>query len=110
VLFSFLAAALAIVAMAWLASGHVELTASRLAVVRTLVTCLLALGLGFWGSRSTRVELSWVAYAAVTFGTLKLLWEDLRFGNAGSLVVSLLFYGLTLIVIPRLTRLGPTER
>jgi hypothetical protein len=109
VLFSFAAAALAIVAIVWLASGRVGLIASRLSVVRTVVTCLLALGLSYLGSRSKRVELRWVAYAAVAFGALKLLFEDLRFGNAGSLVVSLLFYGLILILIPRLTRLGQAE-
>ena len=109
VLFSFAAAALAIVAIVWLASGRVGLIASRLSVVRTVVTCLLALALSYLGSRSKRVELRWVAYAAVAFGALKLLFEDLRFGNAGSLVVSLLFYGLILILIPRLTRLGEAE-
>jgi hypothetical protein len=30
--------------------------------------------------------------------------EDLRFGNAASLVVSLLFYGLILILLPRVTK------
>ncbi len=109
VLFSFAAAALAIVAIVWLASGRVGLIASRLSVVRTVVTCLLALALSYLGSRSKRVELRWVAYAAVAFGALKLLFEDLRFGNAGSLVVSLLFYGLILILIPKLTRLGQAE-
>src|ERR1039458_6310081 len=78
---------LAIVAIVWLASGRVGLIASRLSVVRTVVTCLLALALSYLGSRSKRVELRWVAYAAVAFGALKLLFEDLRFGNAGSLVV-----------------------
>jgi hypothetical protein len=38
--------------------------------------------------------------------SLKLLFEDLRFGDAASLVVSLLFYGLILILLPRLTRRG----
>jgi hypothetical protein len=33
----------------------------------------------------------------------------LRFGNAASLVVSLLFYGLILILLPRLTRRGQIE-
>jgi hypothetical protein len=100
----FAAAALAVVATVSLASGRVELTPSRLSVVRTVVNCALALALGFLGSRWKHVELGWVAYAAVAFGTLKLLFEDLRFGNAASLVVSLLFYGLVLILLPRLTR------
>lgn len=69
----------------------------------TVVICGLALALAFLGSRWKRVELRWVAYTAVSFGTLKLLVEDLRYGNAESLVVSLLFYGLILILLPRLT-------
>ena len=105
----FAAAALAVVAIVWLAAGRVELTPSRLSVVRTIVNCALALVLGFLGSRWKHVELGWVAYAAVAFGTLKLLFEDLRFGNAASLVVSLLFYGLVLILLPRLTRRSPPE-
>jgi len=90
-------------------AGRMELGASRLSVVRTIVNCALALVLGFLGSRCKRVELGWVAYVAVAFGTLKLLFEDLRFGNAASLVVSLLFYGLILILLPRWTRRGKTE-
>ncbi len=104
-LFSVVAATLAVVAVAWLALGRVELSPSRLAVVRTVVTCLLALALSFLGSIWKRIELGWVAYAIVAFGTLKLLFEDLRFGEAGALVISLLFYGLILILIPRLTSL-----
>ena len=105
-LVGFTAASLAIVAFVWLAASRFELTPSRLSVVRTIVNCALALSLGFLGSRWQHLELGWVAYAAVAFGTLKLLFEDLRFGNAASLVVSLLFYGLVLILLPRLMRRG----
>jgi len=108
-LVGFAATALAVAAIVGLATGHLELSASRLSVVRTIVNCALAFGFGFLGSRWKRVELGWVAYAAVAFGTLKLLFEDLRFGNAASLVVSLLFYGLILILLPRLTRHKQTE-
>jgi len=109
VLVGFAGAALAVAAIVGLFAGRMELGASRLSVVRTIVNCALALVLGFLGSRWKRVELGWVAYAAVAFGTLKLLFEDLRFGNAASLVVSLLFYGLILILLPRWTRRGKTE-
>jgi hypothetical protein len=105
-LVGFIAAALAIVAIVWLVATRFELSPSRLSVVRTIVNCALALSLGFLGSRWKHLELGWVAYAAVAFGTLKLLFEDLRFGNAASLVVSLLFYGLVLILLPRLMRRG----
>jgi hypothetical protein len=104
VLVSFASAALAIAAVAGLAAGRLDLTPSRLSVVRTIVNCALALVLAFLGSRWKHIELSWVAYTAVAFGTLKLIFEDLRFGNASSLVVSLLFYGLVLILLPRIIR------
>ena len=103
-LVSFTVAAFVVVAAVKSANSHIELGASRLSVVRTAVNCVLALGLGLLGSHTLRAELRWLAYAAVGFGTLKLLFEDLRFGNAASLVVSLLFYGLVLILLPRLTR------
>ena len=102
----FAGAALAVEATALLAAGRVELSAPRLSMTRTIINCALALVLGYLGSRWKRIELGWVAYAAVAFGTLKLLFEDLRFGNPRSLVVSLLFYGLILILLPRLTRRG----
>ncbi len=100
------AAALAVTVSVKLISLTGTLNASRLSVVRTVAVCSAALILGFAGSRLKRAELLWVAYAAITFGTLKLVFEDLRFGSAASLVASLLFYGLILILIPRLTRLG----
>jgi hypothetical protein len=109
VLAGFTSAAIIVVAISGFAAGRMELTPSRLSVIRTVVNCALALTLGFAGSRGKRVELGWVAYAAVAFGTLKLLLEDLRFGNAASLVVSLLCYGSVLILLPRLTRRAPTK-
>jgi hypothetical protein len=102
-------AAIAVSIIVWFATGRLELVASRLSVVRTIVNCALALTFGVAGYRWKRVELGWVAYTAVAFGTLKLLFEDLRIGNAASLVVSLLFYGLVLILLPRLTRQTVTE-
>jgi hypothetical protein len=103
----FAVAALVVAGMAGL--GVVDLSASRLSMVRTAVTCLMALGLGYAGSRGSRVELGWVAYGAIGLGALKLLVEDLRFGNAGTLMVSLLFYGLVLILLPKVTRFGRVE-
>ena len=106
VLVAGVAGALAVMVGVRLGSGSEMLNASRLSVVRTLVTCSVALILGFSGSRLKRAELLWAAYLAIAFGTLKLLFEDLRFGNATSLVASLLIYGLILILIPSLTRSG----
>jgi hypothetical protein len=104
ILLGFTAAAAAVAAIVWIIGARTGMSASALSVVRTVVNCVLALTLGFLASRQKRVELGWVAYTAVGFGALKLLFEDLRFGNAASLVISLLFYGLVLILLPRLTR------
>lgn len=98
------AAALAVMTSARLGPASGMLKPSHLSVVRTMVICLFAVVLGFCGSRLKRAELVWVAYLAIAFGTLKLVFEDLRFGNTASLVASLLSYGLILILIPRLTR------
>jgi hypothetical protein len=106
-LVAFTCASLAIVAIVGLVSRHLELAASSLSVIRTVVICAVTLTLGFLGSLQRRIELAWLAYAAVALGTLKLLMEDLRFGNAASLVVSLLFYGLILILPPRVTKREP---
>jgi len=102
----FAAAAITVVASAPLLASVAKSGdfASTLSVIRTVVNCVLALALAYLGSRRNRIELRWVAYAAVAFGTLKLVFEDLRFGNAATLVVSFLFYGLVLILLPRLTR------
>lgn len=100
----FLAAALAVVVIVHLVSARGELSSSSLSMIRTAVICALALAVGLLGSRMNRRELVWLAYAAVGLGALKLFLEDLRFGNAASLVVSLLFYGLILILLPRLTK------
>ncbi len=97
------AAALAVMTSARLNSASGTLDASRLSVVRTVAICLVALIFGFSGSRLKRAELLWVAYVAIAFGTLKLVFEDLRFENETSLVASFLFYGLILILIPRLS-------
>jgi hypothetical protein len=101
--------ALAALMVAGIVALPVETSASRLSVVRTAVTCVMALGLGYAGSRWNRVELGWLAYAAIGLGALKLVLEDLRFGNAGTLMVSLLFYGLILILLPKVTRFGRVE-
>ena len=79
------------------------LSASRLSMVRTVVTCGMALGMAY-GSHWKRAELGWVAYGAIGLGALKLVLEDLRLGNAGTLVVSLLAYGAILVMLPRVMR------
>ncbi len=101
----FTGAGLIVSAVVSLVTPHAQLGASHLSMIRTVVICAVALSLGI-ASRARRVELGWVAYAAVGLGTFKMILEDLRYGNPASLVVSFLFYGLVLILLPRMTRRG----
>ena len=97
------------IAVAWIAQfvAHgAAPTPPQLAVIRTVVTCAAALLLTFFGARFQRRELVWMAYAAAILGSLKLIFEDLRFGSTQSLAASLLIYGVVLILIPRLVRTG----
>jgi hypothetical protein len=63
-------------------------------------------GLSFSGAKWHRAELIWIAYAAIAFCTLKLLFEDLRYGTTASLATSLFFYGTIWVLVPRLVRSG----
>jgi len=51
------------------------------AVIRTLITCVVALALAFSGSRWQRTELIWIAYGTLALVTAKLLFEDLQHGH-----------------------------
>ena len=102
-------ASAAVVATVAISSGHSGISGSWLSAIRSTVNCALALTLAFLGLSWRRIELGWLAYAAVAFGTLKLLFEDLPSGNSSTLVFSFLFYGVVLIVLPRLTRRGQTD-
>lgn len=92
------------VALAWMSLGGVALSLSVLAAIRTLVLWMAILALSFIGARWNRQELIWIAYAAIAFCTLKLLFEDLRYGTAGSLAASLFLYGTIWVIIPRWMR------
>ena len=76
------------------------------AATRTLAICLLALLLGWSGSRWRRTEMLWLAYAFIAMATLKLLVEDLRTGSAGAIAFSLFCYGMVWLLVPRLARSG----
>lgn len=78
--------------------------AARVAAVRTLVICLLALLLGASGARWKRTELIWLSYASLALCTAKLLFEDLRLGSAGTIAFALFFYGMVWVLVPRFAR------
>ena len=52
------------------------------------------------------IEMVWIAYLAIALATVKLFAQDFRGGSPAALAVSLLGYGATLLVGPRLTRSG----
>lgn len=98
---------------AFLVCGLLRLTqvaitpgASHVAVIRTLITCGVALLLAYSGSRWRRKELRWLAYGALVFVASKLVFEDMRQGQLGFTAVSIFLYAITLLSVPRLTRLG----
>jgi len=90
----------------WLAAIGMTPGASQVAVIRTLITCLVALALAFSGSRWQRTELVWIAYGTLALVTAKLLFEDLQHGHPGSTAVSIFLYAVALILVPRMARVG----
>jgi hypothetical protein len=104
------AATLLVSALVWLAAVGMTPGASYVAVIRTLITCALALTLAFGGSRWQRIELVWTAYGTLALVTAKLLFEDLPHGHSGSIAVSIFLYAVALIIVPRMARLGSQRR
>jgi len=92
--------------LVWLAAVGMTPGASQVAVIRTLITCAVALALAFSGSRWQRAELVWIAYGTLALVTAKLLFEDLQHGHPGSTAVSIFLYAVALILVPRMARVG----
>lgn len=105
-------AALTVSALAaFLVQGLIALFAIRfapevhhIAFVRTLIVCAFALTISFVGSRSRRIELTWIAYATLAFVAVKLVFEDLRHGHLEFIAGSLFLFAITLLSVPRLAR------
>lgn len=77
-----------------------------ISTVRTAVLATAALLLAAAGRRAALSELSWLAYAVLILGGVKLLIEDLPGGRPATLFLSFAFYGTALILAPRLLRRG----
>jgi len=104
------ASTLLVSVLVWLAALGMTPGASHVAVIRTLITCGLALALAFGGAQWQRVELVWTAYGMLAFVTAKLLFQDLPHGHSGSIAVSIFLYAVALILVPRMARLRPQCR
>ncbi len=95
--------------LVWLALGMTA-GASEVAVIRTLITCMVALALAFSGSRWQRSELVWIAYGTLALVTAKLLFEDLQQGHPASTAVSIFLYAVVLILVPRMAHVARRPR
>jgi len=93
-------------AAGWLISARVD--ASLASTLRTALACAVAITLAWFGGRANLRELLWILYPWMTFGAVKLIAEDFRQGRSSTLFLSLLLYGGTLIVLPRLLRRART--
>jgi hypothetical protein len=102
-------AALAVILLLGLVAIWTAPETHALAVIRTALICASAFAFGLLASRFRRVELVWAAYCALAFGTVKLFLEDFRLERKEWLAVSLFFYGVVLVFLPRLLR-GVSKR
>ncbi len=104
------AATLLVSVLVWLAAIGMTPGAAHIAVIRTLITCALALTLAYGGSRWRHIELVWTAYGTLAFVSAKLLFEDLPHGHSGYIAISIFLYAVALIIVPRMARLGSQRR
>jgi hypothetical protein len=79
---------------------------ARLATARTLVAVAVALSLALIRRRVACPELTWIAYLALALGGLELVVKGLPSGQPLMLLVSFVFYGAGLILVPRLAPRG----
>jgi hypothetical protein len=80
--------------------------AHHLAFIRTLTICAAAIGLAFGGARWGRAELTKIGYGTLALLAVKLVLEDLRHGQLAFIAASIFIFAITLIVVPRVARLG----
>jgi hypothetical protein len=79
-------------------------------VLRSAFISVTAIALAWCGRRWDLIELTWILYPWMIFGAVKLFTEDFQQGRSETLFLSLLLYGGTLIVLPRLVRRARPER
>jgi hypothetical protein len=104
-------AALLIEGLLTLVALKMSVEHQHLAFIRTFIICGVAIGLAFAGSRgrrpdlTRRSELTWIGYAALFLVAVKLIFEDLRHGHLEYTAASIFLFALTLIVLPRVSRM-----
>jgi len=106
---------LSLATLTWLVAGvmvaglnRADLGAGPQAGARTAVVALASVALAGLARRPGRTYARWLVSAALVFGAMKLVAEDLQTGDATSMFVALSLYGGALIVAPRLVRNAPS--
>lgn len=79
--------------------------AFHVAFLRTLAICAVALVFAYGGAHWHRLEMTRIAYIALALMALKLMVEDLRHGRMEFVAASIFLFAVTLIAVPRLTRM-----
>ena len=87
-----------------LGSHPPEADAGIVAAVRTSIVAVAAVALAALSRIPASVDLRWLVYPLFLFGALKLALEDLPNGRPSTLFVAFAFYGVALIIAPRLAR------
>jgi hypothetical protein len=72
------------------------------ATLRTGLLCGLAMLLALAAARWGRQEFLWLVYPLMLLGAVKLLLQDFPQGRPATVALSLLFYGGTLVALPKL--------
>jgi hypothetical protein len=78
------------------------------ATVGTVVLTAASVGMAWQGTKGQRFELVWLLYPIMLLAGYKLLTQDLRQEHTFALFVSLLCYGGSLVLLPRMLRKGRT--
>ncbi len=89
-----------------LGSQPPEADAAVVAAVRSGVVASAAVALAALSRIPACLDLRWLVYPLFLFGGLKLALEDLPQGRPATLFVAFAFYGIALILAPRLARSG----
>ena len=98
--------ALAVEGLVGLVSLRVIPGVHHLAFIRTFVVCAAAIALAFSGAHWRRMELTRIGYATLALLAVKLVLEDLRLGHLAFIAGSIFLFAITLIVVPRVARMG----
>jgi hypothetical protein len=97
-------AALCLWSLLGFASAIVARYISTAAPLRTALITGFAFAAAWCGRQWERKELVWLTYPLLAAAGIKLVMEDLPEGRSLNLVLSLLFLGAALVVLPRVLR------